>query len=61
MKKLMTLVFALMFAVGLAGVVIAGSLDAPGAPSEGSGMYTFQNLYDYIVSGTALEAQTSFQ
>ncbi|MCX6355958.1 MAG: fibrinogen-like YCDxxxxGGGW domain-containing protein [Candidatus Aureabacteria bacterium] len=61
MKKMMTLVLGLMCAVGLARLAIGGSLDAPGSPSTGSGMYTLQNLYDYIVSGTALTVQTGFQ
>jgi len=50
-----------MFAVSISGLAIAGSLDSPGAPSAGSGMYTLQNLYDYLTSGTALTVQSSFQ
>jgi len=61
MKKLMKVVLGLMFAVSLAGVAIAGSIDSQGAPSVGSGMYTLQNLYDYLRSGTALTVQTGFQ
>ena len=61
MKKLMTVVLGLMFAVGMSGMAIAGSLDSPGAPSAGSGMYTLQNLYDYLTSGAALTVQSSFQ
>jgi len=61
MKKLITAALSLVFMVGLSGLAVAGSLDAPGAPSAGSGMYTLQNLYDYIVSGTALTVQTGFQ
>jgi len=61
MKKLITLALGLLFAIGLSGLAIAGSLDSPGAPSAGSGMYTLQNLYDYLTSGTALTVQTSFQ
>jgi len=61
MKRLMTLMFAVMFAVGLAGVAVAGSIDSPGAPSGGSGMYSLSQIYDYIVSGTALEARAGFR
>ncbi|MCX6354786.1 MAG: hypothetical protein NTZ78_07780 [Candidatus Aureabacteria bacterium] len=61
MKKLITAALSLMSMVCMSVFALAGSLDSPGAPSAGSGMYTLQNLYDYIVSGTALEAKTSFQ
>ena len=61
MKKLITVALSLMFVVCLSYTVIAGSLDSPGAPSAGSGMYTLQNLYDYLTSGTALTVQSSFQ
>ena len=61
MKKLITVALSLLFAVGLSGLAVAGSLDSPGAPSAGSGMYTLQNLYDYLTSGTALTVQSSFQ
>jgi len=61
MKKLMTVAMDLMLVVGLSGFALAGSLDSPGAPSAGSGMYTLQNLYDYLTSGAALTVQNSFQ
>ncbi|MCX6356249.1 MAG: hypothetical protein NTZ78_15320 [Candidatus Aureabacteria bacterium] len=61
MKKLITVALSLMFVVCMSYTTIAGSLDSPGAPSAGSGMYTLQNLYDYLTSGTALTVQTSFQ
>ncbi|MCX6355957.1 MAG: hypothetical protein NTZ78_13805 [Candidatus Aureabacteria bacterium] len=61
MKKLITVALNLMLLVGLSGLAVAGSLDSPGAPSAGSGMYTLQNLYDYLTSGTALTVQTGFQ
>ncbi|MCX6355669.1 MAG: DUF2341 domain-containing protein [Candidatus Aureabacteria bacterium] len=48
-------------AAALCGMVVAGSIDAPGAPSLGSGMYTLQNLYDYLVNGSALTVQSGFQ
>ncbi|MCX6355960.1 MAG: fibrinogen-like YCDxxxxGGGW domain-containing protein [Candidatus Aureabacteria bacterium] len=61
MKKIITLALSLLFAAGLSGLAVAGSLDSPGAPSAGSGMYTLQNLYDYLTNGTALTVQTGFQ
>jgi len=61
MKRLMTMALSLMFAGGMAGMAVAGSLDSPGSPSTGSGMYTLQNLYDYLTSGTALTVQSGFQ
>jgi len=61
MKKLITVALSLMLMVSLSGFAVAGIMDSPGAPSGGSGMYTLQNLYDYLTSGTALTVQTSFQ
>ena len=61
MKKLIVMSLSLMLIVGVGGLAVAGSLDSPGAPSAGSGMYTLQNLYDYLTSGTALTVQSSFQ
>ncbi|MCX6353371.1 MAG: hypothetical protein NTZ78_00530 [Candidatus Aureabacteria bacterium] len=61
MKKLLTIALSLLFAVCVSYTAVAGSLDSPGAPSAGSGMYTLQNLYDYLTSGTALTVQTGFQ
>ncbi|MCX6355863.1 MAG: hypothetical protein NTZ78_13320 [Candidatus Aureabacteria bacterium] len=61
MKKLITVALSLLFAVCMSYTAIAGSLDSPGTPSAGSGMYTLQNLYDYMTSGTALTVQGSFQ
>ncbi|MCX6356151.1 MAG: hypothetical protein NTZ78_14805 [Candidatus Aureabacteria bacterium] len=61
MKKWMTAVLGVMFAVGMSGLAVAGSIDSSGAPSGGSGMYTLQNLYDYLTSGAALTVQSGFQ
>ncbi|MCX6354817.1 MAG: hypothetical protein NTZ78_07935 [Candidatus Aureabacteria bacterium] len=38
-----------------------GSIDSPGSPSIGSGMYSMSQVYDYIISGNAMTAQTGFQ
>ncbi|MCX6353837.1 MAG: fibrinogen-like YCDxxxxGGGW domain-containing protein [Candidatus Aureabacteria bacterium] len=61
MKRLMSVLLSVMFAGGMTGLAIAGSIDSSGPPSSGSGMYTLQNLYDYLTSGTALTVQSSFQ
>ncbi|MCX6355142.1 MAG: fibrinogen-like YCDxxxxGGGW domain-containing protein [Candidatus Aureabacteria bacterium] len=61
MRRVTVVVVSVMFAAGLCGMVVAGSIEPSGPPTTGSGMYTLQNLYDYIVSGTALEMQTGFQ
>ncbi|MCX6355612.1 MAG: hypothetical protein NTZ78_12050 [Candidatus Aureabacteria bacterium] len=61
MKKLITVGLSLMLLVGVSGLAVGGSLDSPGDPSGGSGMYTLQNLYEYLTSGAALTVQTSFQ
>ncbi|MCX6356148.1 MAG: fibrinogen-like YCDxxxxGGGW domain-containing protein [Candidatus Aureabacteria bacterium] len=61
MKKLIIAALSLLSAVSISYIAVAGSLDSPGAPSAGSGMYTLQNLYDYLTSGSALTVQTSFQ
>ncbi|MCX6355078.1 MAG: hypothetical protein NTZ78_09280 [Candidatus Aureabacteria bacterium] len=61
MKKIITAALSLLFVVCVSYTAVAGSIDSPGAPSAGSGMYTLQNLYDYLTSGTALTVQTSFQ
>ncbi|MCX6355087.1 MAG: hypothetical protein NTZ78_09325 [Candidatus Aureabacteria bacterium] len=61
MRATLVVILSVMFAAGLCGTVVAGSIDSPGLPTAGSGMYTLQNLYDYLTSGTALMVQTSFQ
>ncbi|MCX6355094.1 MAG: hypothetical protein NTZ78_09360 [Candidatus Aureabacteria bacterium] len=61
MRTTLVVVVSVMFAVGLSGMAVAGSMDSPGAPSLGSGMYTLQNLYDYLTSGDALSVAGDFQ
>ncbi|MCX6355741.1 MAG: hypothetical protein NTZ78_12695 [Candidatus Aureabacteria bacterium] len=51
MRRLTVVVVGVMFAVGLCGMAVAGSLDSPGAPSGGSGMYTLLDIYNYLNSG----------
>ncbi|MDP8248266.1 MAG: DUF1566 domain-containing protein [Candidatus Tritonobacter lacicola] len=53
MKKLMTVVLSAMFVIGLSGAVQAGDIDPTGPPSAGSGMYTLQDIYDYLTAGEA--------
>ena len=43
-KKLMTVVLSLIFAVGLIGVAFGGNIDSPGDPLLGSQMYTLQQI-----------------
>ncbi len=40
-----------VFSSVFASAAMAGNLDSPGLPSAGSGMYTLQGLYDYLLSG----------
>jgi len=46
---------------GLCGMVVAGSLDSPMAPSSGSGMYTLSQTYDYLNSGIDVTPVPAFQ
>ncbi len=43
--------FLVVFSSVFAPAAMAGNLDSPGLPSAGSGMYTLQGLYDYLLSG----------
>ena len=61
MKKLMMMVLGLMCAVGMAGMAVAGNIDSPGPPSGGSGMYTLQQVYNYLSAGTVPTIPGSFQ
>jgi len=61
MRNLMRIVLSLMFAVGLACETFAGSIDSPGVPSAGSGMYSLSQIYDYLNSGIEATPAASFQ
>ncbi|MCX6353730.1 MAG: hypothetical protein NTZ78_02355 [Candidatus Aureabacteria bacterium] len=61
MRTTLVVAVSVIFAVNLSRMAFAGSIDSSGAPSSGSGMYTLQNLYDYLTNGAALTVQTSFQ
>ncbi|MCX6353742.1 MAG: fibrinogen-like YCDxxxxGGGW domain-containing protein [Candidatus Aureabacteria bacterium] len=52
MRATLAVVLSVMVAAGLCGTVVAGSLDSPGLPSAGSGMYTISDIYNYLNSGT---------
>ncbi|MCX6355141.1 MAG: hypothetical protein NTZ78_09600 [Candidatus Aureabacteria bacterium] len=61
MKRVTVAAVSVMFAVGLCGMVIAGSLDSPGAPSVGSGMHTLLQIYNYLNSGVEATPVPGFQ
>jgi hypothetical protein len=61
MKKLTMLVFGLACAAGIAGMANAGNIDSPGDPLSGSSMYTFQQIYNYLNSGTVAPTPGPFQ
>ena len=61
MKGFRVLTFCALFSSSVFGTAVAGSIDSPGAPSAGSGMYTLQNLYDYLINGAPLSVQENFQ
>jgi hypothetical protein len=61
MKGLMAAVLGATFMIGLAGMAISGTIDSPGLPTAGSGMYTLSQIYDYLNSGTAASTPGVFQ
>ncbi|MCX6356133.1 MAG: hypothetical protein NTZ78_14710 [Candidatus Aureabacteria bacterium] len=61
MRRLTVVIISVMFAVGMAGIAIAGSLDSPGLPSAGSGMYTLMDIYNYLNSGTVAPTPCPFR
>ncbi|MCX6354780.1 MAG: hypothetical protein NTZ78_07750 [Candidatus Aureabacteria bacterium] len=61
MQKLFAVTLSLSFAAGLSGLAIAGSMDSPGLPSGGSGLYSLSQIYDYLNSGTEATIPESFQ
>ncbi|MCX6355096.1 MAG: hypothetical protein NTZ78_09370 [Candidatus Aureabacteria bacterium] len=60
MRAKLVVVVSVMLMAGLCSMVVAGSLDSPGAPSAGSGMYTLQQVYDYLYAGTVPTIPESF-
>ncbi|MCX6355095.1 MAG: hypothetical protein NTZ78_09365 [Candidatus Aureabacteria bacterium] len=61
MRTTLVVVVSVMFSVGMAGMAVAGSIDSPGAPSAGSGMYSLTQVYDYLNSGIEVTPVPSFQ
>ncbi|MCX6356150.1 MAG: hypothetical protein NTZ78_14800 [Candidatus Aureabacteria bacterium] len=61
MKSFMTVILGLMCSVCVSGMAVGGSLDVPGLPSAGSGMYTLSQIYDYLNSGIKATPVPSFQ
>jgi len=61
MKKLITAALSLMSMVCMSVFALAGSLDSPGAPSAGSGLYSLSQIYDYLNSGIEATPVPSFQ
>ena len=53
MKRLKMAVLGIMFAVGMAGMAMAGSVDSPGVPgSAASKMVPIGDIYTYLTAGT---------
>ncbi|MCX6356131.1 MAG: fibrinogen-like YCDxxxxGGGW domain-containing protein [Candidatus Aureabacteria bacterium] len=61
MKKTLLVALSLMLPTGLSGLAIGGSIDSPGAPAAGSGMYSLSQIYDYLNSGIDVTPMPSFQ
>ncbi|MCX6355407.1 MAG: DUF1566 domain-containing protein [Candidatus Aureabacteria bacterium] len=61
MRATLVMVVSVMCAVALSSMAVAGSMDSPGLPSAGSGMYSLSQIYDYLNSGTAATTAGSFQ
>ncbi|MCX6355622.1 MAG: hypothetical protein NTZ78_12100 [Candidatus Aureabacteria bacterium] len=61
MQKLMTVVLGLVFAFSLGRTAVAGSINSPGAPSAGSGLYTLSQIYNYLNLGVEATPVPSFQ
>ncbi|MCX6353728.1 MAG: hypothetical protein NTZ78_02345 [Candidatus Aureabacteria bacterium] len=61
MRTTSMVALSVIFAVGLSGIAVAGSINSSGAPSSGSGMYTLTQIYDYLNSGTDATPLPGFQ
>jgi len=61
MRATLVVVLSVMVASGLCSTVVAGSVDSPGAPSSGSGMYSLSQIYNYLNSGIKTTPVPSFQ
>lgn len=61
MTKCVVLAMGMAIVWGLSQPVIAGDIESPGFPSEGSGMYTLEQVYGYLNSGTIAPTPGPFQ
>jgi|GEM_PF-603571 len=61
MKKFITVALTLMMVPLSANLCISGSMDSPGDPSLGSGMYTLADLYEYMTFGSVPSIMSGFQ
>ncbi|MCX6355366.1 MAG: hypothetical protein NTZ78_10765 [Candidatus Aureabacteria bacterium] len=61
MKKLVIIALSLIMMAGLSDSAIGGNIDSSAAPSEGSGMHTLNQVYNYLNSGTKEEIPSNFQ
>ncbi|MCX6355644.1 MAG: LamG domain-containing protein [Candidatus Aureabacteria bacterium] len=50
-----------MVAGVVCGIAVAGSMDSPGVPSLGSGLYTLSQIYDFLNSGVKTTPVPGFQ
>jgi len=61
MRTTLVPVISVVITAGLCGMAGAGNIDSSVAPSSGSGMYTLQQVYDYLYAGTMPTIPGSFQ
>jgi hypothetical protein len=53
------MLFTLIYLVPI--TVSAGDIDSPGPPSSGSGMYTIEDIYNYLIDGTEPGISSTFK
>jgi len=61
MRATLVVVANVMIAAGVCGMAAAGSIDSPGLPAAGSGMYSLSQIYDYVNSGIETTPISGFQ
>ncbi|MCX6353422.1 MAG: fibrinogen-like YCDxxxxGGGW domain-containing protein [Candidatus Aureabacteria bacterium] len=61
MRATSMVVVSMICTAGLCNMAVAGSVNSPGAPSAGSGMYTLSQIYDYLKSGVEATPIPVFQ
>ncbi|MDM8551967.1 DUF1566 domain-containing protein [Desulfobacterales bacterium HSG2] len=60
-KRLASVVLCLAITVFWSGTAAAGDPDYSGSPADGSGMPTLQEVYEYLINGTAETPNMSFE